>query len=213
MILIGFILTIIIAVLYEIKLRKLFPILSNFSKIGKNKVHFYVARDMNGRLYIYLSKPHRGEVEFRGDVDENIFVLGSNLKSFGLNEKDYTKLKWEDEPVEVFINMENQIMTLQEKIQKKAEKYSKLAPIFLEGAKFALDNQWISVDEDLPCNNPNNIHFRFTNRVLVIDDNKNTSIAFMKKHKDNEWIWDSTDNFVCLPLITHWMPIPEPPKE
>lgn len=104
-------------------------------------------------------------------------------------------------------------MTLQEKIQNKAEEYGELAPIFLEGAEFALDNQWISVEEDLPCNNPNNIHFGFTNNVLVIDDNKNTCIAFMKKYKDNEWIWDSTNNFVFLPLMTHWMPIPEPPKE
>ena len=43
-------------------------------------------------------------------------------------------------------------MILQEKIQKKAEGFGKLAPAFLEGAKFALENQWISTKEDLPCN-------------------------------------------------------------
>ena len=43
-------------------------------------------------------------------------------------------------------------MTLQEKIQKKAEGFGKLAPVFLEGANFALENQWISVKDDLPCN-------------------------------------------------------------
>ena len=43
-------------------------------------------------------------------------------------------------------------MTVQEKIKKKAEGYGKLAPVFLEGAKFALENQWISTKEDLPCN-------------------------------------------------------------
>ena len=43
-------------------------------------------------------------------------------------------------------------MTLQEKIQKKAEGFGKLAPVFLEGAKFALENKWISVKDDLPCN-------------------------------------------------------------
>ena len=32
-------------------------------------------------------------------------------------------------------------MTLNEKIQKKAEGYGKLAPAFLEGADFALNNQ------------------------------------------------------------------------
>ena len=43
-------------------------------------------------------------------------------------------------------------MTLQEKIQKKAEGYGQLAPAFLEGAEYALENQWISVEDDLPCN-------------------------------------------------------------
>ena len=72
---------------------------------------------------------------------------------------------------------------------------------------------WISVEDDLPCNHDELIHFGFTNNVLVIDDKQNTFIAFMKKYKDNEWIWDSTDNFVFLPLITHWIPMPELPKE
>ena len=43
-------------------------------------------------------------------------------------------------------------MTLQEKIQKKAEGFGQLAPVFLEGAKFALENQWVNVNDDLPCN-------------------------------------------------------------
>ena len=43
-------------------------------------------------------------------------------------------------------------MILQEKIRKKAEGFGKLAPAFIKGAKFALENQWISVEEDLPCN-------------------------------------------------------------
>lgn len=102
---------------------------------------------------------------------------------------------------------------VQEKIKKKSEGFGKLAPVFLEGAEFALNNQWISVEEDLPCNNPNNIHFGFTNTVLVIDDENNTFIAFMVKDKDNKWVWDSADNFAFLHHITHWMPIPKLPKE
>ena len=39
-------------------------------------------------------------------------------------------------------------MTLQKKLQKKADGYDELAPTFLEGAKFALENQWISVEDD-----------------------------------------------------------------
>lgn len=87
---------------------------------------------------------------------------------------------------------------------------------FTVGAKWADSNPkspWISVEDDLPCNNPNNIHFGFTNTVLVIDDENNTFIAFMVKDKDNKWVWDSADNFAFLHHITHWMPIPELPKE
>lgn len=71
------------------------------------------------------------------------------------------------------------------------------------------ESPWISVEEDLPCNHEELKHLGNTNNVLVIDDKQSTFIAFMKKYKDNEWIWDSTNNFVFLPLITHWMPIPE----
>ena len=103
-------------------------------------------------------------------------------------------------------------MSLQEKIQKKAEGFGKLAPAFLEGAELALSNQCISVTDDLPCNNPNNIHFGFTNRVFAIDDNKNIFIAYMKRNKNNEWVWCSDDNVDLSHIITHWMPIPKLPK-
>ena len=43
-------------------------------------------------------------------------------------------------------------MILQEKIKEKAKGYGQLAPAFLEGAEFAINEQWISVDDDLPCN-------------------------------------------------------------
>ena len=98
-------------------------------------------------------------------------------------------------------------MTLDEKIQKKAEGYGKLAPAFLEGADFALNNQWISVEEDLPCNH---------DELFINDDKKETktvlsiingyimmSRMYKPKHK---WHWDSEEP-------THWMPIPKLPKE
>ena len=76
------------------------------SKVSKkrNRVHFYVARDMDGWLYLYLGKPFRGDGEFCGN---NANTLTGKFKSFGLNEKDYKDLKWEDEPLEVFVNMED----------------------------------------------------------------------------------------------------------
>ena len=73
----------------------------------RNRVHFYVSRDMDGRLYLYLGKPLRGIAEFHGVAGKNIFVLTNNFKSFGLNQDDFKDLKWEDEPLEVFINMED----------------------------------------------------------------------------------------------------------
>ena len=86
---------------------------------------------------------------------------------------------------------------------------------FTVGAKWADSHPkspWISVEEDLPCNNPNNIHFGFTNKVFAIDENKNIFIAYMTKYY-NKWVWCRDDNFNLSYIITHWMPIPEPPKE
>lgn len=81
-------------------------VISKFSK-KINRVHFYVARDMDGRLYIYLGKPVRKYTEFGGFENKNIFILTNNFKNFDLKEDDFKDLKWEDEPVEVFINMED----------------------------------------------------------------------------------------------------------
>ena len=74
-------------------------------KEPKNNVHFYVARDKNGRLFLYLSKPFRRGDEFFSNERGNIMLR--DLKCFGLNPDDFKDLKWEDEPIEVFINMED----------------------------------------------------------------------------------------------------------
>ena len=79
---------------------------SKFSK-KINRVHFYVARDMDGGLYLYLGKPFRGDGEFYGNKDANAFTLTGNFRRFGLNKNDYKNLHWKDEPVEVFVNMED----------------------------------------------------------------------------------------------------------
>ena len=73
----------------------------------RNRVHFYVARDMDGGLYLYLGKPFRGDGEFHGNIDVNVFTLTGKFRSFGLNKNDYKNLQWKDEPVEVFVNMED----------------------------------------------------------------------------------------------------------
>ena len=80
------------------------------SKVKKprNNVHFYVARDMDGVLCLYISKPFRDNMQFLPSIYNGVIVLNSNnYKRFGLNEDDYANLKWEDEPVEVYLNVED----------------------------------------------------------------------------------------------------------
>lgn len=75
-----------------------------FFKRKRNKVHFYVARDKNETLWLYFGKPIRKENEFGA---YNILRSSCYFKDLGLNADDYKDLRWEDEPVEVFLNMEN----------------------------------------------------------------------------------------------------------
>ena len=73
----------------------------------KNKVHFYVARDKNGKLWLYMGKPIRCDDAFIADLSKGNTLTNINFRCFGLNENDYANLKFEDEPVEVFLNLEN----------------------------------------------------------------------------------------------------------
>ena len=95
-------------------------------------------------------------------------------------------------------------MILQEKIRKKAEGFGKLAPAFLEGAEFALNNQWISVEDDLPCNHdelkPNSYA---TYKVIVLLNDGRIRETYMFYDK---WVQYGKK-------ITHWKPFIEPPKE
>lgn len=71
-----------------------------------NNVHFYVARDKNGKLWLYMGKPYRRENAFIADLSKGNTLTHINFRCFGLNESDYANLKFEDEPVEVFLNLE-----------------------------------------------------------------------------------------------------------
>lgn len=72
----------------------------------KNKVHFYVARDKGGDLWLYIGKPFRDNIAFYSDSKRGVFCLTYNIEYYGLKYEDYDYLKWEDEPVEVFLNLE-----------------------------------------------------------------------------------------------------------
>ena len=79
---------------------------SKFSK-KRNSVHFYVARDDKGRLWLYISKPIRAALGFIPNINGRLLALEGEFSKYGLDANDYANLKWEDEPVEVFVNMED----------------------------------------------------------------------------------------------------------
>ena len=99
-------------------------------------------------------------------------------------------------------------MILQEKIRKKAEGFGQLAPVFIEGAEFALNNLWISVEHDLPCNHEELMRSSFfTRTVLALSDENELEFAYMLKTATDEWEWTSIRR-----NVKYWMPIPKLPK-
>lgn len=96
----GFALAFILIFCYEyrIKLIKIKP---------KNNVHFYVARDnTNGELWLYIGKPIRANYEFICPNGKTL-TPSKNFSKYGLDVKNYANLRWEDEPVEVFLNIKD----------------------------------------------------------------------------------------------------------
>ena len=79
----------------------------NTSSKKRNALRFYVARDKNGTIWLYIGKPVRGEFNFLPCSNCKTLATSKNFPIYGLHANDYTNLKWEDEPVEVFVNMED----------------------------------------------------------------------------------------------------------
>ena len=100
-------------------------------------------------------------------------------------------------------------MTLQEKINNKAEGFRQLAPVFLEGAKFALENQWISVEDDLPCNHDSLLikclpyNSKLTKLVLTLVDDGSYQVCDMFINKEGKWEWSYNST------VSYWMSIPK----
>ena len=83
-----------------------YKVKSKFSK-KRNRVKFYVARDKNGIIYLYIGKPERAYSRFLAHCGACIYLEEEHdFKKFGLKSDDFKDLKWVDEPVEVFVNME-----------------------------------------------------------------------------------------------------------
>lgn len=106
-------------------------------------------------------------------------------------------------------------MILQDKIKKKAEGFGKLAPVFLEGANFALNNQCINYREQKP---PLGVEVIAFNRKWVDEDfNPNgTRIGFLSENDDftSVYWWDEQDCYETInksncenDIIFHKIPI------
>lgn len=86
--------------------------------------------------------------------------------------------------------------------------------LLANGVTFATDtnvgSRWIPVSERLPELIPCNAGTAYSEAVIVWTDNRKAMVA----------VWDGID-FLCAAdyweawgeKITHWMPLPEPPKE
>lgn len=96
----GFIIAFIIVIYYECKMKNVI----NEAYKNKNKVRFYVARDKDGSLQLYSGKPIKSRFSFVSSRFGKAITLSDHFSKFGLNINDYDNLKWEDEPVEVFVN-------------------------------------------------------------------------------------------------------------
>ena len=74
----------------------------------KNKVHFYVARDKDKTLWLYIGRPIKDEVfkSFTFNERGGVIMSWNWFERLGLNRDDYKDLKWEDGPKEVFLNLE-----------------------------------------------------------------------------------------------------------
>ena len=80
---------------------------SNDVQKQTNNVHFYVAREKSGALWLYMGKPIRTSVGFLSSHYCRFLGIGVEFSQYGLNMHDFDNLKWEDEPVEVYINFKD----------------------------------------------------------------------------------------------------------
>ena len=86
---------------------------------------------------------------------------------------------------------------------------------FEKGAQWADNNPkspWISVKDKLPCDE-NDLIVQFikgvelrTKKVVVLFEDGFIDVTYMYKFPSHGWHWNICDT------ITHWFPIPEPPK-
>ena len=68
--------------------------------------------------------------------------------------------------------------------------------------------EWIPVGERLPGKDENGMN----ESVLVCVDGDCVGEAYMSKYSESGWTWVGEDGIDVEGIVTHWMPLPEPPK-
>ena len=82
------------------------------TKEPRNRVRFYITKDSEyyyrSRPVLWIGLPRRGEHAWCPDKrSQPLAINKESFKNFGINIDDYKNLRWEDEPVEVFLNLED----------------------------------------------------------------------------------------------------------
>ena len=68
--------------------------------------------------------------------------------------------------------------------------------------------EWIPVEERLPGKDENGMN----ESVLVCVDGDCVGEAYMSEYSESGWTWVGEDGIDVEGIVTHWMPLPEPPK-
>ena len=66
-------------------------------------------------------------------------------------------------------------------------------------------NEWVSVEDRLPERNLDN--------ALILISFKGKYLYYVAYFEDGKWYVPNMYGRDCLKDVTHWMPLPEPPKE
>ena len=78
----------------------------------RNNARFFVTKDSDyyyrNHPILWIGLPRRGDHAWCPDkMSQPLAINEESFKNFGINIDDYKNLRWEDEPVEVFLNLED----------------------------------------------------------------------------------------------------------
>lgn len=81
-------------------------IIWRYLKRKMNNVHFYVARDSDDKLHLWLGKPIRLNSLWSGFCSWRIDGRFTEFRILGVYQELFRNLEWDDEPVEVYLNLD-----------------------------------------------------------------------------------------------------------